>query len=86
MKRARPFGQELRSRWDDGVYLQARLQDEAQCILVPPTTAIRFNGLVRRANPSAEDRPKRTKRGMKGLVKLLVQQLSNEDTEDDRLF
>ena len=34
MERARPVGQELRYVWADGVYLQARLEDEAQCILV----------------------------------------------------
>ena len=34
MERARPVGQSYIYVWADGVHLQARLEDEAQCILV----------------------------------------------------
>src|SRR5271170_1630881 len=59
MERARPVGQELRLRWADGVYLQARLEDEAQCILViigaTPEGKKELLGFVDGARESAHD-------------------------------
>jgi putative transposase len=59
VERAWPVGQELRLRLADGVYLQARLEDEAQCILViigaTPEGKKELLGFVGGARESAHD-------------------------------